>query len=303
MLVGTIVLLPLATGELLNNVVNAPWWLFFATFWALLWRPRTPIGMIAAGAICFLSAGSDPLVGLFLPLAAARLYVLGWKDGAGPFGLALGLVYQVVGSFGPGQSVFSTASGHGIFRVIAIKFGLGWLTGVFITNHFVASTSPIWPVLGLLALLGVLAVAVVLRQRRLLVFVITSLGFAVVILVGSVCVRGVSAVMAYTPEQTASRYLAVPILLVWGAVIAEAVSVPVPRRLALRYVAIVLCCACLVPVWAIDFRTANGRTEGPLWNEQVARASGACRGTPTRVTQGLKISPTGWSATVPCSDL
>ena len=40
-------LLPVANVELLNNLVNVPWWLFFAAFWALLWRPRPgPAGRV-----------------------------------------------------------------------------------------------------------------------------------------------------------------------------------------------------------------------------------------------------------------
>ena len=69
------VLLPLATVEMLDNLVNLPWWMFFASFWALLWRPRRAA---AAGAavLCALAAASEPLVGLLLPLAAVRAVAL-----------------------------------------------------------------------------------------------------------------------------------------------------------------------------------------------------------------------------------
>ena len=39
LLVGSMVLLPVAVVEMLDNLVNLPWWIFFAAFWALLWRP------------------------------------------------------------------------------------------------------------------------------------------------------------------------------------------------------------------------------------------------------------------------
>ena len=74
LLVAAMALLPIATAELLDNMVNLPWWLFFAAFWGLLWRPRTIAGMVVAGAVCFLATASEPLVALFVPLAAgARL--------------------------------------------------------------------------------------------------------------------------------------------------------------------------------------------------------------------------------------
>ncbi len=303
LLVGTIVLLPLATGELLNNVVNVPWWLFFAAFWALLWRPRTSIGFLFAALVCFLAAGSDPLVGLLLPLAAARLYALGWKEGAAALGLGLGLVYQVIGALQPGhQSAFTSSSTHGILKVLGNRLGLGWIGGNRITDHVVTSSSWFWPVLGGVLLLAVLAVALVLHQRRLLVFVITSLAFSILLLVVPVWVRGAGPMMVGSTVLFGGRYAATPILLVWGAVIAEATSLPSTTRSSARHLGVVLCCACLIPIWVIDFRTPNGRSEGPLWSNEVAHARAECRSRSTG-TQLVMISPPGWSAVVPCSDL
>jgi hypothetical protein len=303
LLVGTIVLLPLATGELLNNVVNVPWWLFFAAFWALLWRPRTLLGTIAAGIICFVSAGSDPLVGLFLPLALARLYVGSWKEGAAPLGLGLGLVYQVIGVLrADHQGAFASASAHGVFRIVGTRLGLGWIGGNRVTDYVVKSPSVFWPLLGVAVLLAVLVVAIVLRQRRILVFVITSLSFSILVLVVPVWVRGAGPTMVASPVAIGARYVATPILLIWGAVIAEATSVPITGRFGVRNLGVAFCCACLIPIWVIDFRTANERSGGPLWGNEVAQAQLACRSIST-TTHDLKISPTGWFAVVPCSDI
>jgi hypothetical protein len=73
LLVASMVLLPVASVEMLDNLVNLPWWMFFAAFWALLWRPSTSRGRLGAGLLCALSAASEPLVGLLLPLAVLRL--------------------------------------------------------------------------------------------------------------------------------------------------------------------------------------------------------------------------------------
>lgn len=74
LLVASMVLLPAATTELLDNLVNVPWWLFFAAFWALLWRPRTLVGKVLAGLVCLLAVGSDPLVGLLAVLVMSRVW-------------------------------------------------------------------------------------------------------------------------------------------------------------------------------------------------------------------------------------
>ncbi len=76
LLVLAMVLLPVANYELLDNLVNLPWWLFFGAFWALLWRPRGRSGAAVAAVVCALAAASEPLVGLLVPLAVARYFCL-----------------------------------------------------------------------------------------------------------------------------------------------------------------------------------------------------------------------------------
>ena len=96
---AVIILLPLATGEILDNNVNIGWWLFFAAFWALITRPRTNTDAILAGLVCLLATGTEPLVALLLPLAAARVFVVRAepRQEAPVIGLVIGLVYQVIG--------------------------------------------------------------------------------------------------------------------------------------------------------------------------------------------------------------
>lgn len=77
LLAASMVLLPVAGGELLDNAVNVPWWLFFACFWALLWRPHSRAGPAAAFLVCALAAASEPLSVLFVPLAGLRVVALG----------------------------------------------------------------------------------------------------------------------------------------------------------------------------------------------------------------------------------
>ena len=68
-LVAAVIFLPLATGEILDNNVNIGWWFFFAAFWALLSRPRTPLAPFSPASSARWPSGTEPLVALFLPLA------------------------------------------------------------------------------------------------------------------------------------------------------------------------------------------------------------------------------------------
>jgi hypothetical protein len=76
MLAASVLLLPTALLSIANSGVDAPWYLLFATFWALLWRPRSRAGMAAAALFCFAAASSNALAALYLPLAAARVIAL-----------------------------------------------------------------------------------------------------------------------------------------------------------------------------------------------------------------------------------
>jgi hypothetical protein len=105
---AAVVLMPVAVIEIADSTVNAPWYLLLATFWALLWRPRTRTGMAAAALVAFAATSSEIVCVLFAPLVAARLFVLrrprehavtaGWLAGC------LVQVPAVLSSFHSGQS-------------------------------------------------------------------------------------------------------------------------------------------------------------------------------------------------------
>jgi len=131
LLVAAMVLLPIATSELLDNILNVPWWLFFAAFWALLWRPQTAPGQAVAGAVCFLASASEPLVALFIPLAVVRTFAFrARREHAATAGLVLGLLYQGVARLVGGTKPFPPASLHGIGQDYAERAGLALLGGM-----------------------------------------------------------------------------------------------------------------------------------------------------------------------------
>ena len=254
--------------------------------------------------ICFVATGSEPLVALFIPLTLARLDALGWREGAAPLGLGLGAGTPA----GRRRPIRPHPAVHG--RVDAWDPpdrrhpagprmpSRGTASPIISLN----STSWVWPVLGAVVLCGVLAVAIALRQRRVLVFVATSLVFAVLTLAVPVWSRGAGALMLTSNTAYAGRYVATPILLVWGAVIVEAMGSPTSTRRGTENIAIVACCACLIPV--------SGRSTSA---RPIAVPTGRCGATgsthstwrarrPRYVVEQLDISPAG-SSVVPCSDL
>ncbi len=305
LLVAVIILLPLATGEILDNNVNIGWWFFFAAFWSLVTRPRTTTDAVLAGLVCLLATGTEPLVALLLPLAAARVLVVrtDLRQGAPVIGLLLGLAYQGIGIIkaSGGPSTFAMASTHGVLRALGIRVGWGWLSGNDLSNHMLTSSKAVlWQVTGYLVLAGVVGVALILRHRATSFFVVTAVGFAVITFVVPVFVRGSGPNLVTGPLYVGSRYSATPILLIWSAVVVVAVRLSqVAPRPVIRYVPAVACLLLLVPVWVLDFRTANLRTPGPPWNEQVAAATTTCRSHPEGQAI-MQTSPPGWEVVLPC---
>ena len=100
-----------------------------------------------------------------------------------------------------------------------------------------------------------------------------------------------------------SRYSATPVLLVWSAVLAEAVRLSkVTQRPMVEYVPAAACLILLVQVWVLDFRPASLRTNGPRSSEQVQHASTTCE-SHLKGEAILQISPPGWEIMLPCTDV
>jgi len=300
--VGAIVLLPLATGELLNNLVNFPWWLFFATFWLLLWRPATVAGAVLAGVVCFLASASDPLVGLMLPVAIARIVALPQvRNQLATFGFFLGLIVQVIAVSTVGQSGRSMSSPGGslwaIAKLFSFRVGLGWLTGAQLSGKL--RHSWMGPTLGVLLFVAVIAVAFLVGDRSLRLLGIFAGFLSLVIFAVEVWTRGVAAEMTGAPISLGSRYAAVPQLLLLSVVLAIA-SQWKPRSVDFKDVAgPLLCFLLLVPAWLIDVNDKNPRFRGPEWSTEVAKASTACRVSHSGEVP-LGTAPPGWVVKVPC---
>ena len=322
LLVAAMALLPIATAELLDNMVNLPWWLFFAAFWALLWRPRTTAGMVAAGALCFLATASEPLVALFVPLALVRGLVLRpLREHAATAGLVVGLVYQGVARLVSGGKSFTPAALHGIGQDSAERAGLSSFAGMRAADWLMSHSATAAVALGAVIACAIVAAGLTARDQGVRSFTVAATVFSVVCFVVPIWLRGVSALLETSALAEGSRYQAVPLLLLISIVMVVAGHLARPRpaeaplsppghtvagpaRLARRPgrngTAVVVACAVLfLPTWVADFRDANLRSEGPAWPVQVSRAVASCRDSHTR-TATVRIDPPGWQAVLVC---
>lgn len=263
-------LLPAAGIETTIAACNTHWYLIFASFWALLWRPPGAGGILCATVVVLLGVLSDPFVVLFAPIVLLRLLALPrWREQVVSIAFVLGAAAQLIAiATNPEPRPFELLDGpRGLafwydYHVIqAAVFGIR-LRDVLV-EHFGQV------LLGLVAvaLLGVAFLPARRLAREQLPFLALCSVYFVVLYAVPVVLAGFS-----TP-----RYSINPLLLLLtmvGYVVANAG----PRlvrgaRVTLEGgIALVL-----ITQWTLDYAPENPRSPGPSWTAELARAQEACK--------------------------
>jgi hypothetical protein len=296
LLAATLIFLPVATAEVLDNVANLHWFLIFAAFWILLWKTDHVWEITLGVVVVFLSGASDPLSLLLTPVAVIRVLTLrGLRNHAFTAAWAGGLLLQATGillghahrNLFPPVQPLKVAAWY-VFDVLGrAVFGTQLLGSPRSLQGVVLAA------VGVLAL-GALGVAAVrtgmVRDRPLIPL---AAGMSVLFFAVPVVLTGISA----------PRYSVVPILLVLTAV-ASVLDAPLSARftagfLAGRAVAIAL----LAVVLAVELPVQNLRSEGPTWLEQLSRAQAICSQSAAGGRVVLLIAPPGWHIDAACADL
>jgi hypothetical protein len=304
LLLGSMILLPMANAELLNNFVNLPWWQLFATFWVLLWRPQSIWEKGIAAVFCFLAAMSNPVAALFLPLALARVIALPrWREQLATMGLLLGLALEGVAVLTSNyHSVNPPKTTHGVLSLFFLRVGTGSIGGVQVTNALIVlGDHKIGIALGACVFATAIVLVAACRSLRLALFGAFALVSCALIFAIEVWYRGVAGQMTLSTVDVGSRYAQTPLLLLLSVIIvAVAASAPAGPLWRLPPLGLILVALLLLPGWIVDFNSANGREQGPNWPAEVAQARKECRpGSHTSVT--IPVSPTpGWNAVVSC---
>lgn len=277
LLAVSVLLLPTALVEIANNTVNTPWYLCYGVFWALLWRPRGRVGMLAAACVCFAAASTLVLVALFAPLVAARMIALPRaRQHAATLGLLAGGLVQV-----PALLTVSTYHQPTTAAKAFAFLGRGVILPT-VAGHHLAEL--LWGALGLggATLVAVCIAAAVVAwmlvqgDRRVRAFVLAALVIALLLCLVPVLIHG--DVANVPPLRTAlfvkgSRYGQVPILILGSALIV-AVDAFV-RRTGIRFervvhvTAVAALVAALGVNWVGDYRYANDRTSVRPWSRSV----------------------------------
>lgn len=287
-----VVLAPLGGSEILANVANVHWYLLYVAFWAVVWRPPTLWeAMLAAGAVV-LAVLSDPFVLLLAPLVGLRLLAARWRPDAVAAGFAAagGLQLAVVAGGGR-QPLDGERTSVALIpaRYVVEVAGRGLAGDRLVGDGGLSARGAAVAFLVLVVLATIVFVrrpAVAARGHLLAALVGTSaLYFA-----APVAISGVSP----------PRYAFAPALLLLAGVVVLLegwdirAAVPALRAGALATAAAVAVC------WAVGLPSSNERSDGPAWDDSLARAAAGCvTGRPVAVD----LAPRGWSVQLPCEDV
>ena len=223
-------------------------------------------------------------------------------------GSVAGLLYQVLVMVrSSGNIVSSAGSLQGLAQSFSVRVGLGLAGGEKGTDWLFIHERPIAVGLGALVLCSLLAIGVFFGgSLRVRVFTLAAASLCVGCYVLPVWLRGLEPTMQIARVEVASRYQAVPVLLLVSTILVIADHWAKARTVApqrWRSVTVVAVCACLLgPTWVVDFQDSNQRSAGPAWGTEVAKATAQCRRAPT-ATVSLPIDPPGWDVSLTCANL
>jgi len=276
------VLCPVAGLESLDSAAYVPWFMLFATFWILLWRPRTMRGAVLAGLFALATGLSTPGVWFFLPLAALRtVAVRDRRDLAILAGFAIGAAAQVPVLALNNEQAVTPLWTSDIWTVYLQRVVDGAPFGLRLGG--VAWAHLGWPLL-IALVLGVLAGLAIWAKRSnpgarcvAAIAIPTSLAMFVV----SLYQRAVGTQMLWLEGMhngTGSRYAIVPALLVVSAAVVLIDSSPrrstSSRRLSPLSAATVaiLSLALITSFWARDIAVRGA----PPWDAALKAAAVTC---------------------------
>jgi hypothetical protein len=304
-LVALTVLSPVAGLESIDSAAYVPWFMLFASFWILLWRPRSWWAVGSASLLLLLTGLSTPGVWFFAPLAGLRLIaVRDRRDLAIVGSYALGAAVQIPILLFNKETAVEPAWTHHIWTVYLQRIVDGAPFGLRLGGAGWIYLG--WPLLIALLIIGLAALVVGFRRSppgaRWIVAI--AVPTSLVMFVVSLYQRALGFQMLWPSgvhNGTGSRYAIVPTLLVVSAamVMIDRIALPRPRPALPSWLGIATIALLLVSL-AISFPESNPAVRGyPRWDQQLDSAAVACAREHLEEA-AVQTSPPGFGLAVPC---
>lgn len=302
-----VVLTPAAGVEVFDNVTNSIWFIQFAAFWLLLWRPASFAAACCAAAILLLAALSTAGLILLVPVWLLRaMAIQDRRDAVIVAAPALGALAQVQPLLTQTHTLLGNPNwSFSLFPAYAQRV----LGGGVLGNSLAADA---WRTLGVpfevllsvvLVVMVLLAVVGMSTRAKLLVALMTALSVAMFLLSGYE--RGIASFLLWPPGQSNAanaRYVICPSLLLLSAgfmALDDRLSLSGSRRWQIAAAGVVVA---LVALALTSFSPADHALRGtPTWSSSLALARTQCaQRQPLSVP--VSVSPFG-SLEIPCHRL
>jgi hypothetical protein len=306
-LAAMVVLLPVVGYESLANLAYVAWFMIFASFWLLLWRPASVTAALGAGVFCALTLMSAPLALFFTPIAALRSVAYrDLRDALIVGGFAVGALVQVVAiAFDDSQSPADARWDSELVPTYVLRV----IGGVLLGQNGDAAA---WLVAGRLLLVALgaafvvlVAIAVVRRSAPGRALSALAIALSVAIFFTAGYQRDLSTTMMWPSGDattTGARHTIVPVLLLLTVLLTQLRRRPArfseETWLKLRRAGLVA----IALVALSSFYVGNDFRFDPTWSGEVEAARAACVRDPA-ATVAVPVAPVGWAAQLPCSEL
>jgi hypothetical protein len=303
------VLAPVGGLESTDSGAYVPWYMLFASFWILLWRPRTAPVAVGAGIFALLTGLSTPGLWFFIPLALLRtLAIRDRRDGLLLAGYWAGAIAQVpILLFNKEEAVTALWS-HDIWTDYLQRVVDGAFLGLKLGGKGWQHVG--WPLLIVLlvVLIGALAYGITRTNLAARLLALLAIPISLIMFVVSVYQRAVGSEMvwpAHVWTESAGRYAIVPALLLFSvaAVMIDGRSRQREGEGQPRWLAYGLAGLAVVVV-AFSFHVEDPEVRGaPPWQASLEHSAEVCASEPEATETGVATSPPGWSLNIPCDEL
>jgi hypothetical protein len=305
------VLAPTASLESIDSGTYVLWFMLFASFWLLMWRPRTTRGAALGGIFLLLTALSTPEIWFFAPLALLRLIALrDRRDALILGGWVIGSAAQVPAYAFSNEPQVEALWSHDIWTAFLQRVldgaalgerlgGIGW-DGLG------------WALLIFLLVFTVVGLAIGLRRVEARARWLAGLGILIglAMFVLSVYQRAVGPQMVWPPNihfGNAGRYTMVPALLL--VAIALALVDQLLRRPRDEWLPRLgpwlagLAILVLAVGAAFSFDVSESAVRGtPHWHEALEEGARQCEEAEVPTEVSIPTSPPGFGLYVPCTE-
>jgi hypothetical protein len=305
------VLAPTASLESIDSGTYVLWFMLFASFWLLLWRPRTTGGAVLGGLFLLVTALSTPEIWFFAPVALLRLIAMrDRRDLVLLGGWVIGSIAQVPAYAFSDEPQVKALYTHDIWTAFLQRVLNGAALGERLGG--IGWDGLGWTLLIFLIVLTVVGLGIGLWKVEARARWLAGLGvlIAVAMFVLSVYQRAVGPQMVWPVDMhfgNAGRYTIVPALLLVSialALIDQVLRRPRDEWLPrlgpwLAGVTIVV----LLVGLAVSFDVQESAVRGtPHWREALEGAARQCEEQPEVSEVTVPTSPPPYGLYVPCAE-